>query len=270
VKTKKELAYLFDLCVAPDWGERFAALLDENVKLPERGRALYVACGTGGHALSWAQKAAPEVVFVCVEEDAERLELARSKAATLKVKTQFRDDEYDNLDFPDEHFALVAGDLSMLPAARVPEIFRELSRVTAAGGALALALPTAGSYGEFFSLYWEALFEANLDGHEHDAEDLITGQPTLEDVIAWAQEAQWGEVKTDTRREEFAYESGAAFINAPLVADFLLPAWCAALPDETTRSQVIKAVARLADEDRHGADVALTVKATLVTGRKSD
>ncbi len=53
-KSDKELAFLHDLYVATDWGERFAELVDEHVKLPKEGRALYVGSGTGGHALALA------------------------------------------------------------------------------------------------------------------------------------------------------------------------------------------------------------------------
>ena len=49
-KSDKEIAFLQDLFIAPDWGERFAELIDEHVKLPAEGEALYVGASTGGHA----------------------------------------------------------------------------------------------------------------------------------------------------------------------------------------------------------------------------
>jgi hypothetical protein len=42
-ENNKELAFLLELFVATDWGERFAELIDEHVKLPKKGKALYVA-----------------------------------------------------------------------------------------------------------------------------------------------------------------------------------------------------------------------------------
>ena len=48
-KSDKELAFLHDLFIAPDWGERFAELIDEHIMLPKEGKALYLAAGTGGH-----------------------------------------------------------------------------------------------------------------------------------------------------------------------------------------------------------------------------
>ena len=46
-KTQKELAFLHDLYIATDWGERFAELVDQHVELPKEGRAVYVEAGTG-------------------------------------------------------------------------------------------------------------------------------------------------------------------------------------------------------------------------------
>ena len=36
-KSDKELAFLQDLFIAPDWGERFAELIDEHVTPPKEG-----------------------------------------------------------------------------------------------------------------------------------------------------------------------------------------------------------------------------------------
>src|SRR5215813_8157240 len=56
-KSDKELAFLQDLFIAPDWGERFAELIDEHIKLPEEGEALYVNAGTGSHAMALRERA---------------------------------------------------------------------------------------------------------------------------------------------------------------------------------------------------------------------
>ena len=88
-KTDKELAFLRDLFVATDWGERFAQLVDEHIKLPNKGRALYVGSGTGGHAIALQERAA-ELKFLCIDENEEYLELARAKATAVKDAAEFR------------------------------------------------------------------------------------------------------------------------------------------------------------------------------------
>src|SRR5687768_15535376 len=107
-KTDKELAFLHDLYVASDWGVRFAELFDAHLKAPARGRALYVAAGTGGHALALRGRGGRELTMVCVDESEERLEIARAKAAVLKDEgTEFRHEQLEALTFEDGGFDLV-------------------------------------------------------------------------------------------------------------------------------------------------------------------
>src|SRR5688572_22548348 len=94
-RTSKELAFLHELFVATDWGERFAELIDEHVKLPKEGQAVYVAAGTGGHAIALQERAGNDVRFLCVDENEDSLELARAKAAALKLSSEFRQEKVD-------------------------------------------------------------------------------------------------------------------------------------------------------------------------------
>src|ERR1043165_2577449 len=151
-KSDKELAFLHDLYVATDWGERFAELVDEHVKLPKEGRALYVASGTGGHALALAARAGRDVEMVCVDESEERLELARAKVGAVKgAGVEFRHAQIEALAFEDEQFDLVVGDASLVAPERLPEMLSEMVRVAAPGATVSLSVATASSFGEFLA-----------------------------------------------------------------------------------------------------------------------
>src|SRR5437899_3035959 len=106
-KSEKELAFLHDLYIATDWGERFAELVDEHVELPREGRALYVEAGTGGHALALQERAGKKLTVVCADENEECLELARAKAVALHESTQFQREDTQALSFADNEFDLV-------------------------------------------------------------------------------------------------------------------------------------------------------------------
>ncbi|HEY0078562.1 MAG TPA: class I SAM-dependent methyltransferase [Pyrinomonadaceae bacterium] len=271
-RTDKELAFLYDLYVAPDWGERFAELFDEHVVLPKAGRALYVAAGTGGHALAVVERAGGDVSLMCVDESEERLELAREKAKILKsgAQVEFRLGQPDGLGFEDEQFELVMGDASLVVSERLPEMLSEMVRVAVPGATIALNLTTASSFGEFFSIYWEALGNVGLGEHGSTVEALINELHTVSDVEAMAAREALDDVQSWTRIEEFNFPSGEEFISAPLIRDFLLGGWLDALPDDEARGRVVEEVARIIDEERQGGDFALSIKATLVVGRKAD
>lgn len=266
-KTNKELAFLQDLFIAPDWGERFAELIDEHVKLPAEGRALYAAAGTGAHAMALQERAGSKLSLLCVDENSECVELAQAKATATNEETEFRLAQLDQLDLPDNRFDLVVGNASLVPRRRVRKMFAEMVRVAAPGATIALALPTASSFGEFFSIYWEALHNRGLLDHEPDVEQLITELPTVSDVEQMAENEGLTDIASWTRIEEFDYDSGEQFLTSPLVAEFLMRDWLALVP-ETDRAELFGEISRLINEERHEAEFALSVKATLVIGQK--
>ena len=266
-KSPKELAFLHDLYVATDWGERFAALVDDHVRLPNEGRALYVAAGTGGHALALQARAGGKLELLCVDENIECLELAQTKAVVLHQETGFQREDPKALSFNDNEFDLVLGDASFTPRADLKPALAEMVRVAKPAVSVAWWLPTASSFGEFFSIYWEALLRAGLEGLGGEVEQLIAELPTISDVENWAHQAGLESVTSATTPEEFAYDSGEQFLASPLITDFLIPKWLQPLPESET-DRVVSELARIVDEERHAADFSLTLKATLVLGKK--
>jgi len=267
-KSEKEIAFLQDLFIAPDWGERFAELIDEHVKLPAEGEALYVGAGTGGHPMALHERAGEKLKLLCVDENPECMELARAKANATNEKITFDTAQFDHLDLKDNRFDLVIGNASLVSRQRVRKMFSELVRVAAPGATIALTLPTASSFGEFFSIYWEALHNNGLIDHESDVEQLITELPTVSDVEQLAEDEELRDVESWTHIEEFDFESGEQFLNSPLVAEFLIHDWLALVPGDK-RAQLFSEISRLINEERHEAEFALSVKATLVVGQKA-
>lgn len=267
-KSNKELAFLHDLFVATDWGERFAQLIDDNVVLPRKGEALYLESGTGGHPIALQERAGEQLKFVCIEEHEEYIELARAKARAANLSVDFRHGKVNQLPLEDDQFDLVIGDGSLIVPQRLPKMLAEMVRVVKPGGAVALSLPTASSFGEFFSIYWEVLHNCGLVDQEAYIENLITELPTPSGIEALAERAGLDDVTSLSRIEEFRYDSGEQFLNSPLIADFLLKRWLEFVP-ENSRECVTQAIPLVVNEDRHDAEFTLSVKATLVTGRKA-
>jgi ubiquinone/menaquinone biosynthesis C-methylase UbiE len=267
-KTQKELAFLHDLYVATDWGERFAELVDAHVEVPKEGRALYVEAGTGGHALALQERAGTKLELLCSDQNEACLEVARAKAAALNEPTQFRREDVKALSFPDDEFDLVLENASFIRPRYIQSALAEIVRVAKPGGTVAWWAPTASSFGEFFSIYWEALLGAGIEDHAIDVEHLIEDLPTVADAERWAEESGLEGVKSWTTIEEFDYESGEKFINSPLIVDFLLPPWLESIA-ERARLRIHKELSRIIDEERHSGEFSLTLKATLVMGKKS-
>ena len=266
-KSQKELAFLHDLYIATDWGERFADLVDEHVKLPRSGRVLYIEAGTGSHALALQERGSAKLTIVCSDNNEECLELARAKALALHERAEFKREDSQALSFSDEQFDLVLVNNSFTAPAQVATILSEAVRVAKPGATVACWLPTASSFGEFFSIYWEALLNAGVADYGAAVEQLIADLPTAADAEKWSKEAGLDDVTSWTTREEFDYASGSEFLNSPLITDFLLPGWLQSIPEDV-RQKVRDELGQIIDEERNAGAFALTLKATLVVGTK--
>ena len=266
-KTQKELAFIQDLYIATDWGERFAELVDEHIKLPKKGRALYLEAGTGSHALALRERGGANLTIVCADQNEDCLELARAKAVALHERAEFKHEDLQALSFADEQFDLVLANNSLIAPANIGNSLIEAVRVAKTGATVAWWLPTASSFGEFFSIYWEALLNAGVADHGAEVEHLITELPTVSDAERWSEEAGLVSVTSFTAKEEFDYASGSEFLKSPLITDFLLPNWLQSIPEDV-HQKVRDELAHVIDEDRHAGEFALTVKATLIVGKK--
>jgi ubiquinone/menaquinone biosynthesis C-methylase UbiE len=266
---EREEAYIYDLYIAPQWSEPFNQLFDDEVKLPKEGKILDAGTGTGGLALDLAANLGARSTVVGVDRSAERIELARAKAQLKKLENlTFRVGSLDATGLPDKEFDLVIGDASMHSIEELPAISAELHRVANDKATLAMLLTTHGSFDEFFSILWESLYELDLLSYTPDLEEFLTAQLKTSDAEAMVAKAGWKRVRSVTRKERFDYTDAQAFLTAPLIENYYLPRWLALLPDEEARYEVLEALARIIDRERQGMDFDVSIKATIIIGKK--
>src|SRR5215813_13911246 len=269
--TEKELAYRYDLFIAPEWRSRFDALLDENVETPVEGEILEVNCGTGGHALEIAERLKDKGEVVAVDASAERLELAGAKALVAKLRNvHFEHASPRQLPFESNRFDAVIGDASLAETREIEGMLAEMIQVAKPGARVTIMLATHGSFDEFFSIYWEALMEAGLiDELWGRLEAMIRERGTVSDAEAMAARLGLRDVQSITGKEEFDFETGAEFLESPVIADPFLSEWLSIIPPGK-RQEVTAAITKVIERERHEMPFDVSAKATLVTGTKID
>src|SRR5499433_2383659 len=269
MRDAKETAFLYDLYVAPGWCEAFDQMVDDEVELPKEGRLLDAECGTGGYAIDLAIRGGAKTEVVGVDLSPEKLILARGKAEVKKLdRVEFRQGSMQSLEFADGEFDLVIGDASMLPPSEIGPALAELARVAKSGATVVLKLTTRGSFDEFFSIYWESLYNLGLLDYTPQLEGLITERLTVSDAEQLAFDAGLKDVRSVTEKERFDYKDGKEFFESPLIEAFFLNDWLAILPEEETRRQVRRQLTEIIDEERHKLDFDVSIKATLIIGQK--
>lgn len=263
-KTEKELAFLRDLYINDDWTKRFTDLVDKHLKISKDDENfLYVNAGTGSHVFSLRDRMDRNTAVFATCENVEILNIARDKAIAVKS-----DVDFSTIRFEDDSFDTVLTDASFVRPTDLQQVIEDAQRITRPGGNVALFLPSAGSFGEVFSLLWEVLFNEDLGERSHAAEERISELPTVSQAEEIAADAGLVNIRSHTSREVFEYENGAEFVNAPLVADFLLPVWLESL-EEGERERVTEKLAQLIDAEDGTLSFRFSVKATLLTAEKA-
>jgi ubiquinone/menaquinone biosynthesis C-methylase UbiE len=265
----KELAFRYDLFITPDWRARFDTLVNESIKMPVEGRILDVNCGTGAHAIELAVRMRGKGEVIGIDPSAERIALARAKAQVSKLEeVRFEQGIGSDLPFDSHEFNAVLGDASMLPADEIEEVFAEMVRVAQPEGRVVLKLATHGSFGEFFSIYWEALHEAGVDNNVWNAlERLINEHSTVSDAELVAKREGLRNIESFISKEEFDYETAGKFLESPLIKDCFLSDWLEIVP-EKRRDEIRRQIVSIIERERHNAPFGLSIKATVIAGVK--
>lgn len=261
-KTEKELAFLRDLYLNEDWTKRFTDLVDRHMDLRDSENMLYINAGTGSHAMAVVERFGEKTdVFATCEND-HLLAIAQDKAAAIKSPVDF-----STLRFEDDAFDAVLADGSFVRPDEVETLIENVVRVARTGGDVAVFLPSVGSYGEVFSLLWEAIFNERISGQDETVQRLIAGLPTISRLEKIGELAGMVNINTETATELFEYDNGKEFVESPLVANFLMPAWLETF-EEDEKERVQNQLAQLIDAEDGTMSFRFSVKATLLTGEK--
>ncbi len=258
-KSQKELAFLRNLYIETDWTQRFTDLLDGSFKFSDEEKILYINAGTGNHAISLREKLDENAELWAMPENAELLKIAQAKADAVKADISFF------ADFPIEKVDTVLADASFARPAEIKDFLTKI--ISLSEKQVVFFLPTAGSFGDIFSYLWETFLNADLLEKESEIERLITEIPTISKIKETAENLGLTKLQEETKTEFFEFETGEAFVNSPLAADFLFPMWLTFV-DEKEKEQIIEKLAQTIDDDLDGISFSFAVKATLIVGEK--
>ena len=258
-KSQKELAFLRNLYIETDWTQRFTDFFDEKFKFSAREKVFYVNAGTGNHALALREKLDENAEIWAMPENAELLNIARAKADAVKADISFFSE------FPAEKVDAVLADASFVPPTELKDFLNKIIKLS--NNQVMFFLPTAGSFGDIFSYLWETFLKADLLEKEAEVERLITELPTISKIEETVEKLGLTKLQTETKTEFFEFETGKNFVDSPLAADFLFPAWLTFF-DDKEMERVKEKLAQTIDEDRDGMNFSFSIKATLVAGEK--
>ncbi len=261
-------AFVHDLAIAPLWCECFDRLLTETVTLPDSGRILLIECGTGGLAIELAHRLRETGTVTASESDPARLQIARDKRQVAKLDNlRLMETRHLAEDPVEDGYDLVVGDASLLAADALDPMLALLREQVGEDGQVAAYVVARGSFDEFFSIFWEALYECGLaETLAAPLETMLRIHPTQADLSAQAAAAGLHGVNITVEKETFKFDSGQEFLESPLIAEYWLDRWLAIVPPAYLDA-VKDSLRNLIDRDRGDYPFEVSLRAALLTGR---
>lgn len=262
-----EEAFLYDLSVAPQWREAFNQILDDEVELPSQGSVLDLGCGTGDYAIGVATSMGARGDVLGIDSSEARLALARAKAVLKqRENVTFRQGSLTSAGIAPESFDLVVADLSWHAPSELASAIRYVREAASPGATVAVLCATRGSFDEFHSIYWEALYRESLLEYSPLIESLIEARPTTAELESMAKGARLHKVRLVTRKYGLDFSDGGAFLTSPLIANYFLPDWMSLIGQSDERERLLNALPGVIDDARDGADFDVSIKATVLIG----
>jgi ubiquinone/menaquinone biosynthesis C-methylase UbiE len=271
-RTFKEdkLAKIYDAEILPIWGRRFGRMLLRDLTLPHKAMVLDVGCGTGYPSLEILRRMDDQGRIIAIDSSSPLLDEARTKAGKLSGRRIFFRSEsaLPKLPFADEVYDLVVSNAGLAEFDDPEVAIRDFQRVTKDGGRVAVSLPLAGTFGEFFDILREVLTKQDrpeaidrLDAH-------LVRYPPLEQAEAWFEDAGLSEVRSEHEVFTLLFKSSREFFFAPIIEYGPLAGWKVIAGKGQAMQDVFWHCKQAIDAYFAGSSFAVTVVAGCITGRK--
>ena len=183
-----KLAKIYDAEILPIWSRRFGKLLLRDLALPPKAMVLDVGCGTGYPSLEILRQdgrrgahhrhrsVVADARRGARQGGAPRRASASSSAREIGARRSCRSPTTSTIWW----CATPGCTSSTIPSAPI----REFARVTKPGGRVAVTLPLAGTFDEFFDLFREVLIKLDRQDAIDRLDAYLTRYPPLEQVEA--------------------------------------------------------------------------------------
>ena len=266
-----KLAKIYDAEILPIWSRRFGRLLLRDLALPPKAMVLDVGCGTGYPALEILRRMDAEGRIIAIDASSPMLDEARVKAGRLSGKRIFFRSEAatPKLSFADDVYDLVVCNAGLDEIEDPEGAIRDFVRVTKPGGRVAVTMPLAGTFDEFYDLFREVLHKLDRGDALDRLEEYLASKPPLEQLEAWLEDAGLVDLKTEYDSFSLLFKSSREFFFAPLIEYGPLSDWKAIAGKGQQMQDVFWHLKAAIDTYFAGRPFAVTVEAGCVRGRKA-
>ena len=261
-------AAVYDAHVVPRYSSLFGRMLLAQIPTRERVQVLDIGCGTGHPCLEMLAKIGEGSRVIAIDPDSALLDVARRRALDeAGRRIFFKAANAEKLDFGNEVFDVVTGNLAFGAWSQPERALSEIQRVLVDGGLLLLTHALAGTFEEVFDMFREIALRRD-DKALSARVDRIAGRypnpATLEAVIA---NAGFRDVRLQTEEFQLAFGSAREIVSDPALRFVAAPEWRWMAGSEDGDERTLDEVVETLDTYFGGGPLSIRVHAGLVIAR---
>ena len=266
--TTEQEAALYDSVVVPRYSSLFAQMLLSRIPEDARATVLDVGCGTGHPTFEVLRKLDDGGRVVAIDRDSALLDIARRKALDLAGKRLFfKVGLAEQLEFGDQVFDIVVGNLVMPQLDAPADALAEMKRVLVPSGQLLLTRATEGTFEEVLDMLREIALREDLPSVEQRIEQVVQRYPSAQAFANQVRAAGFADVEVAEEVFRLPFRSAREIFDDPLIGFVGMPEWRWIAGLDDTGRRVVADVARSLDTYFAGGPLSLTVHGCLVSAR---
>jgi transcriptional regulator with XRE-family HTH domain len=255
-KSERELAFLRDLNINEIYTRPiFERVIDTIGKLKPES-ILFIKAGTGEACFAIEEKLTGHASITALCENEELAAIAIDKGESLGSTVQFQSNAPEI-----DHDLIVLDETLSGPSSLLADVLNA-SNYARSGTRFLLICPISGSFGEIFSVIWEAALGLSDQRLMQLAEELTVSYPTLEKIEQIANESGLTEIDQKQSELFFEYDSAEEFVESPLISDFLFPLWLG----QVDKSLYLR-IRKILEEESFNLSFRFKLRISMLTGR---
>jgi len=262
-------AAVYESVVVPRYSGLFAQLVLHEIPAGTRATVLDVGCGTGHPAYEVLRRLSPHGRVIAIDRDPTLVELARRRALDdAGRRIFFKVADAEHLEFGEEVFDIVIGNLVVGHLDSPAQALREMHRVLVRGGKLLLTRALEGTFEEILDMFREVATRRDLTAVAERVGTVAARYPSAAELAASARAAGFDEVEVKVEPCKLSFRNARDLFADPLWRFVGLGEWRWIAGHEPGHDALLAEVERALDTYFGSSALSVTVNAGLVVARR--
>lgn len=251
------------------WTEPIFERCRELLPRPAGTTVLVAEARCGYVPMKWSELLPEGTRIMALDSSSTMLDAARLRIGEeLQRRIFLVQQRVSSLSYADDVFSATVCCHGLVTGRQLEEGLSELVRVTLTGGGVAVGVPLASSFPEFYDLLDEAMRVHGMGEALHRIDELRNTLASPARVFEVARRLNLENLEIRELSWEVGFNGGRDFLHSPLIQETFFPHWTGSIRS-SEREPVLRYISDALDTYWHERKFKSRVHAVFLTGQKS-